>query len=166
MARASKAKLYNEKSFSITFTSDIEAQLKAFADSVGDQVLRPAAFKAATVLYEEIHRNVPVNSGLLKSAIYRFREKQNTQYQSVFNVGVNKVKAPHWHWLEHGHWQVYQTVFNKETGTFHTLKNRPLATPVFIPAKPYLRPSFDSKYNEALKAGFDEINKRIKEYKP
>ena len=108
---------------------------------------------------------VPKDSGTLKSAIYRWREKSETHInntvRSVFNVGPNKRIARHWWLVEHGHWQTRVVYFNKKkqqwmTGGF-------LKTPYPVAAQPYIRPTYDSKIKVALQAGLAEMQRRIKD---
>ena len=163
MARRSQAKLYNSKRMSISFESNLRKKLEVIGDRIIDEACRPAAYAAVTVLYDEMRIRVPVGEGLLKSAIYRWRDKSETNVenigQSVFYVGVNKRKAPHWWWIENGHYQ-YKYVAKNEQGEYYTTKDK-RPQPKYIPAKPYLRPSIDAKMGEALKAGYKELQVRI-----
>lgn len=154
----SRARQFDKDSFSISFDNNIEQGLnKLFADA-SNELYRPAAYAAATVLYNEVVTRVPERTGKLKSAIYRFREKQDTDDKSIFYVGVNKRKAPHWWLIEHGHFQQKQALLID--GKWVTL-DRPLANPRYVPAKPYFRPSVDAKMQDALQAGISEFKKRF-----
>ncbi len=126
----------NKESFSIAFTGDITAQLEAYAENVKD-TFRPAAFAGATVLYDEMRLRVPVKSGGLRDAIFRYRLKENSnKNESVFFIGVNHIKAPHWHFFE--------------LGTRH------------MAAKPFIRPTYDAKIAQAAEAATNEIKERLK----
>lgn len=160
MARRSQAKLYNASTFSIEFDSNIKEKLEKFAGDVVNEALRPAAYAAVTVLYDEMRIRVPVGEGLLKSAIYRWREKDDIGEQAIFYAGVNKRKAPHWWWIEHGHFQ-YHTVVRLENGDFITLKNKPLPQPKYVPAKPYIRPTADAKIGAAMDEAMKVLKQRL-----
>lgn len=155
---ANNARQFSSDTFAIALNGDIQGQLKKFFVDAADKVYRPAAYVASTVLYDEVVQRVPERTGKLKSAIYRYREKQDTQDKAIFYVGVNKRKAPHWWLIEHGHWQRRQAILLN--GRWVTLKN-PLANPKYVPAQPYFRPSIDAKMNEALQAGLTEFKKRF-----
>lgn len=160
MARRSQARLFNAKTFSVEFDSNIKEKLDKFAGDLVNEALRPAAYAGVTVLYDEMRIRVPVGEGLLKSAIYRWRDKDNIGEQAIFYVGVNKKKAPHWWWMEHGHYQ-YHTVIKLDSGEYITLKNKPLPQPKYIPAKPYIRPTVDAKMGEALEVAKTVLTERL-----
>lgn len=160
MARRSQARLFNSQSFSIEFDSNIKEKLEKFAGDFVNEALRPAAYAGVTVLYDEMRIRVPVDEGLLKSAIYRWREKDNIGEQAIFYAGVNKQKAPHWWWIENGHFQYHQVV-KLENGDFITLKNKPLPQPKYIPAKPYIRPTADAKLGEAMNVAINTLRERL-----
>lgn len=123
----------------------VEAKLK---NNIGDSlkglqgeelksILFSGASAMAKVIYDDILNNpsFPEKSGLLKSAIYRAHSKDNsTDKKITYHVGVNKGKAPHWHWIEFGNSR--------------------------IPAQPYIRPAAD-KMSEAVAAGMSRIAERI-----
>lgn len=163
--RSRKAQTFDKETFAMQLDSGITAALKALSDNFVNQVCRPAAFVASTVLYDEMRLRVPKDSGTLKSAIYRWREKSETHInntvRSVFNVGPNKRIARHWWLVEHGHWQIYQVYWNEEKQAWRTSKKL-LAAPRYVAAQPYIRPTYDSKIKVALQAGLAEMQRRIK----
>lgn len=116
-------------------TGDITAQLAAYGDKV-KATFRPACFEAATVIYDEMKIRAPVESGGLKNAIFRYRLKENNKNESVFFIGVNHIKAPHWHFFE--------------LGTRH------------MAARPFIRPSYDSKIAKAAQRATEVIRERLK----
>lgn len=123
----------------------VEAKLK---NNIGDtlkglqgeeltSILFSGAAAMANVIYTDIIDNpsFPEKTGLLKSAIYRTHAKDNsTDRKIAYHVGVNKKKAPHWHWVEFGNSR--------------------------IPAQPYIRPAAD-KLGEAVDAGMKRIAERL-----
>jgi len=117
---------------------DFANALKEAERNISERVLVAGAAAMAKVIYDDIQNNpsFPEKSGLLKSAIYRTLSKDNsTENKAVYHVGVNKRKAPHWHWLEFGNSR--------------------------IPAQPYIRPAFD-KIGEAIEAGKARMAERLK----
>lgn len=125
----------SKSSVSFELTGDITSQLEAYADKVKD-TFRPACFAGATVLYDEMRLRAPVKSGGLKNAIFRYRLKENNNNESVFFIGVNHIKAPHWHFFE--------------LGTRH------------MAARPFIRPTYDAKIAQAAKRASDVIAERLK----
>lgn len=126
----------SKSSVSFELTGDITSQLEAYADKVKD-TFRPAAFAGATVLYDEMRIRVPVKSGGLKDAIFRYRLKENSSKdEAVFFIGVNHFKAPHWHFFE--------------LGTRH------------MAAKPFIRPTYDAKIAQAAEKATAVIRERLR----
>jgi len=156
---AKVAKLHEQDSFSVSFNRDLQAQLQAFSDNFVNDVLRPAAYAAATVLYDEMRLRVPEKTGALKASIYRWREKQDNN-RAIFYVGVNKRKAPHWHLIEYGHYQIYRVYWNAEVQDWRTIRQL-LPTPIFSPARPYVRPTFDAKYKTAIDTAMRVVEEKV-----
>jgi len=125
----------SKSSVSFAMTGDITAQLNAYADKV-KATFRPAAFEAATVIYDEMRIRAPFKDGGIKDAIFRYRVKDNSKVESVFFIGVNHIKAPHWHFFELG--------------------------TRFMAARPFIRPSYDAKIAKAAQRATDVIRERLK----
>lgn len=152
MARyKSQATKHTRDTVSAALGGDIAGDLAKFTEAIQGKAARAGAFAAATVLYDEMSVRVPTDEGTLKGALYRWHdEDQSADGKQVFAVGVNKRKAPHWHLVEYGHWRHYRLI--KIGDAWVTLRNRPLDTPEWVPASPYIRPSFDAKISSALLA--------------
>lgn len=142
--------------------SGLNVQLDGFVALQGKAVLDAAA-ASAQVLYDEMRVRVPQRTGTLYSAIFRFHdERRSTATKKIYLVGVRKREARHWALIEYGHWRTHAAILD-DSGKWITLKNRPLATPVWVPAKPYIRPSYDAKIGAALEAGKRRYGERLKE---
>lgn len=163
MARRSQSKQYSVDSFSINIDKSLTNKLDQVFENFADDVMRPGAFAASTVIYDEMQLLVPEKTGQLKSAIYRYREKNGSGNEAIFYIGPNKRKAPHWSLVEHGHFQIYQVYFDPKIDDYRTNVKQPLAVPKLVPAQPYIRPTFDAKISQALQAGLDEMHKRLGE---
>lgn len=129
------------ESFSIRFDS---AGLDAGLDELlaaAQQNARPAAQVGAQVLYDEARLRCPVESGpprklksgsmsrpgLLKSSIYQTYSKDNSGAdRATYHISWNYRKAPHGHLVEFGTSRA--------------------------PAHPFLRPAFDARKDDALRA--------------
>lgn len=127
-----------------------------------EEALRPAAQAGAQVFYDEMLQRVPVAEGVLRDSIYQFHlDRKSSESRHVYVVGPNKSKAPHWHLVEFGHWQPYEVVVID--GQFKTLKDRPLPEPVFVPARPYIRPTLDATATQALEAMRERYTQALRE---
>lgn len=137
-----------------SFKFDSEKMVKAIKAYHGDvkHSMRSAALAGAKVLYEDMIPRVPVSKaprkvksktyypGTLRKSIYHaFSEPKSSGTRAVYHIGPNKRKAPHWHLIEYGHW-------TKKVG-----KRGPLQ-PKWVPAKPYIRPTWDAKGPAAVEA--------------
>ena len=108
---------------------------------------RPAAQAGAEVLYQAVLRNVSAlgrKTGNLASSIYQaFSEENSTQTVAgyslaTYHVSWNHRKAPHGHLVEFGHIQKYKVYLGKD-GRWYTNKKAPLASPVQVAARLFVR---------------------------
>lgn len=123
----------------LDMTDDIEAMFDKLEQKVQTQVLFSGAAAAAKVFYEEVQSQASrhVKTGLLYSAIYRkYSPEKSTPGRIVYNISVNKAKAPHWHFLEYG-----------------TSRQ---------PAYPYIRPAW-ARANYAMRVGIKRMGERMQE---
>jgi HK97 gp10 family phage protein len=133
--------------------ADLSRDLKILSKAESRQVLRRAVRAGAELVAEEVANTAPVQTGKLKRNIVVLFGKgaQDTAVAGVHIRGVNpdtgnsdnKMKAAspnnafYWRFLEEG-----------------TSK---------MSAKPFVRPAFDSKQEEASKAAFEEMLKALDE---
>ena len=156
--------------------NDAETALNQFIGHIREKVLRSATYAGAKVLYDEMCQRTQAatpniygqGTGQLKEAIYHWHDdKQSGLNKQVYVIGVNKKKAPHWHLIEYGHWQIY-AVYRGSDNRFYTLKmhGKPVMSrnPKKIPAYPYIRPTFDAKSKSALDAVSKKMAEKLKEY--
>ena len=147
----------------MSMTSSASGALAQFAAEIRSKALRPAAHAGAEIMYREMRLRVPVHEGQLYSAIYQWHDdKRSTDTRQVYVVGPNKVKAPHWHLVEYGHWRVNKVV--RVGGRLIATKER-LETPVWVPAKPYARPAFDARVQAAVQAMLKRLKERVDDIK-
>lgn len=130
---------------------------------VGDAAAaaRPAAQAGAQVLYEQVKANVAGirrKTGNLAASIYQaYNDKRSTAGGAQsYTVSWNTRKAPHALLVEYGHLQRYEVTRDPKTGRFITHRDRPLAAPIQIPAKPFLRPAISAmpRAEAAMRAEF------------
>lgn len=126
------------------------------ADAAIQEAARPAAQAAAQVLYDEVNRNVGKlkrKTGNLARSIYQAYSPDNSRDggQQTYHVSWNARKAPHGHLVEFGHLQRYEISYDPNTRRFTTHKDRPLAQPKQVAARPFLRPAM-AKFPQAQEA--------------
>lgn len=139
--------------------SEALAQLR---EDLHEKALRSAVHAGAKVLFDELRVRVPVDQGTLHGAIYEWRDvRQSKDSRQVYAVGVNKSKAPHWFNVEYGHWRV-NVVVRGPGGRVLATRER-LQAPVWVAAHPYLRPTWDSRANDALQAMRKRLGERVAE---
>lgn len=136
-------------------------------DQMSEEVvaaIRPAAQAGAELLYRQVKRNVAaigVKTGNLQRSIYQVYSKRASRKDlAVYHVSWNPRKAPHGHLVEYGHLKRYVTVIDKRTGQWITLKKRPLAAPVQVGARPFVRPA-QAQFAAALNAAQEELFNRL-----
>lgn len=118
---------------------NVTAALDKFSAEIREKVAFSGAAAMAQAVYDEVQQNVPVDTGLLKSAVYQVHSpEKSTEDLKTYRVSYNKRKAPHGHLVEFGTSRA--------------------------PAHPFLRPAFD-KIGNAIKAGKERMAQRIEEIK-
>ncbi len=86
-------------------TGDLDGALAAFESKVRERVLRAGAGAMSNVIYNEVKANTArhVVTGKMYEAVYQFHvEAKSGADVQTYHVGINKSKAPHWHFLEFG----------------------------------------------------------------
>lgn len=140
-----------------------DAQIDNFAQRA-DAAARPAAQAMAQVLYDEVRRNVSRikrHTGKLASSIYQAYSQDNSGVgRATYHVSWNARKAPHGHLVEFGHLQRYEVTYDPATKRFTTHRDRPLAQPKHVAAKPFVRPAI-AKMDAARAAGRAEFLRRL-----
>lgn len=131
----------------------------------GGQVLRDAAkgFAPTGVEEEQAIRQFggSLNPGALEDAIYlAYNEKLSTSSKFTYSISWNHIKAPHGHLVEFGYLMQYTVIFSKEKG-WQTYKDKPLATPKWVPGTPFLSRAYDTSlgiaYSAAIARGRYEL---------
>lgn len=136
--------------------------LRSYTAAVRDQALRPAARAGALVLYTEMRARVSVGEGKLKASIYHWHDDaRSVDGRQIYLVGPNKKKAPHWFNVEYGHVRV-NVVFKGEDGKLHPTAVR-LRVPQWVPASPYIRPTWDAGKALAVRAMRRRLVERLRE---
>ena len=139
--------------------SAFERDMEALAERA-EKAARPAAQAGAQVIYERVKANVAAlgrKTGNLDSAIYQaFSANNSGEGKATYHVSWNPTKAPHGHLVEWGYIKRWQSIMIN--GKWVTLKNRPLAAPVQVPGKAFMRRAKDAipMAEEAMRVTFLE----------
>lgn len=130
--------------------------LAQIGEQVQEKVLRSGLHAGARVLYDELKHRAP---GSLADAVYEYHDvRRSRDGRQIYIVGVNKRQAPHWFNVEYGHWRVNVVYRDATTGKIIPTQQR-LPRPVWTPAHPYLRPTWDSQAGAAI----DAVQRRMAE---
>ena len=136
--------------------------VRALKDKFQESTLRSAAHAGAEVFYDEMKLRAPVDQGTLRDSVYRWHDDAYSKDgKQRYVIGPNKSKAPHWHLVEFGHWRV-NVVTRLPNGQIVATTER-LKDPVWVPAAPFIRPTFDAKVQMAIAAAKARLGEGIKE---
>lgn len=144
-------------------TSGVERWLDELGAEAEDAV-RPAAQAGADVVYAEVKRNaarLKRHTGNLERSIYQaFSDDNSAPARATYHVSWNARKAPHGHLVEYGHLQRYEVTYDPNTRRFTTHKDRPLAAPKLVAARPFVRPAV-AAFPRAMEAAKAELFRRL-----
>lgn len=145
----------------VRIRGSLSAAVRKLGEDVQEKALRSAVRAAAVVLYDEMRARVPVVSGGLRASIYQFHDdKRSVDGRQIYLVGPNKKRAPHWFVVENGHWRVNRVVITNGRAVF--TKER-LPHPVWVPAQPYIRPTWDAVSGQLVGAMQRRLVERLRE---
>lgn len=132
------------------------------------KVLQKALAAGARPIVAEARNLAPVQSGVLRKSIYSGRDRKNstaTLEQRLIAVRSGKrfqkagKDAFYWRWVEFGRGEITagksRILFNKRTNEAFGKTVRA------VPAKPFLRPAFQTRRNEAVGKIRDTLAKEI-----
>lgn len=156
-------------------TSEWDAALAKLTGAWRVSLARSMAVAGGSVLRDEAKRQVSVESGKLRDSIYlAFKDGLSNEKQVVYSVTWNSKKAPHGHLVEFGHWR-YNRIINgypqkslingKTSGRGPQDHGGPgaLEVPIWVAAKPFLRPAFDAAHKRAQEAVIQRGRQRLPE---
>jgi hypothetical protein len=138
--------------------NDLDAVIDGKEQKLLENV-RPAAQAGAEILYRAVLGNVQAlgrKTGNLADSIYQAFSKDNSPAgKAVYHVSWNAKKAPHGHLVEFGHIQKFKAYVGRD-GRWYTNKNAPLASPVQVAARPFIRPAM-ALFPQAQQAMADRL---------
>lgn len=131
---------------------------------VKESLSRRMLVEGGVLLRDEAKMRVPVSKGpytdtsrgshspgSLRNAIYLAYDTDVSR-GNIFQYKVtwNDKKAFWGKFIEFGYWRTH--VINRGAdGKWYTRKDLPLAQPIWVPARPFLRPTLDAKGNAAIR---------------
>lgn len=151
-------------------TGDMLSGLDKLVAAAGESALRATGVAGARVFQEEAIRRVPVDTGTIKRNIIikRAEEKSSGAEKQTYLVTVrtgkhgNEGDAYYWRFVEGGHkivprkpenvtWKVHREAMALEYGSSR------------VPAKPFIRPAFESMKRAAVEAMKARLREKLKE---
>lgn len=133
-------------------------------EAVQGKALQGALREAAKPIVTEARQRAPVKTGRLRKAIYSFRDRASRRTREARLISVRSGKkfkardAYYWKWIEFGH-GVIRLKHRRKGGKGQVSKS--LGTPAkgffgkevqAVPARPFMRPAFESRKYQALEA--------------
>lgn len=140
--------------------SEWKAALTKLKGPQKESIARRMAVAGARVLRDEARVNAEIadnkegvpRRGLLADMIYAaYDQRASAKGEFSYNVSWRRGLggANHGHLVEFGHWRTH-VVYKAADGEWYSDPKRPLATPVWVAARPFLRPAYDSKVRVAI----------------
>lgn len=161
--------------FDVPGLADMLAELSRLPEVMQRRVVRGAVATGCSVIRREVAARAPEFTGdvaqghpppgTLKRAVYQARlVDQCTGTAEVWTVGVRAGKrqradAFYARWVEYGHYT--RTPAGPGTRAARRAVARASGTARWVPARPYFRPAFDAKRNEAMQAMQDYITENL-----
>ena len=145
---------------------ELAERLRSFGPKLARNGLRAAVSAAAQVIRKEAQDRVPVDTGLLRSEIYRKQiREQSSDTKQTYYVGVRKYKKKYAN-TKHNIRKGRITQSGKSLKTYETQdafywRFLEFGTPKMA-ARPFMRPAFESKKNEAVERMKEKLAERIK----
>lgn len=169
------------QAITVTGLDQLQRALQQLPERLAKNVLRGAVAAGAKVIRDEARRRAPIYNGpdgtvprgVIRRAIYASSSRQLTtalsqgyivnvrsgkKYQAVGKKGRNADAffAP---WVEYGHYVVPRrpsgVTVRAHRAIYRTSKGQ------FVAPRPFMRPAFESKKEEALKVIKDYLTQRI-----
>lgn len=130
--------------FEVEGLKELQEKLRALGPKVARNALRSAVNAGAQVVRKEVQARAPIDTGTLRRAIYikQIRELSN-EFQQTFYIGVRRGKK--YQKKKMDAWYAMMVEFGTSK----------------MPAKPYIRPAFESKKVEAAARIKEKLMERI-----
>lgn len=127
---------------------ELAAALREMPEKIAEKVLRSAVASGASEVKKEVVRRAPTLSGALKVNVFFKRERTETSQRQVYIVGVKRGQAKYAKTKKNVRLGRAGKTYNNDGGTFYW-KFAEFGTSR-QPAKPFVRPAFESQKNKAI----------------
>lgn len=152
------------------FDAGIKLALSKMSEALGEETLRSAGYAGAKVFKDEMIARVPVDKGVIKRNIIVVRAKEKSKgnemqiYYATVRTGKQNTEgdAFYWRWVEQGH-KIVRRRKAKESMKAARAASEIEYGNARVPAKPFMRPSWDAKKEEALEAVRIQLRTKIAE---
>jgi hypothetical protein len=153
-----------------------EHALQQLGGPAKESLARSMAVAGGKVLRDEAKARAPVDSGRLRASIYlAYKTDRSTGDRQIYSVSWNSGHlggAPHGHLIEFGHWRYNKIVNGVPQRSLRAGLKRgrgpqdhegpgALDVPVWVPARPFLRPALDAAGARAAEAMFARGRERL-----
>lgn len=136
-------------SFKITGAKELQKKLRELGPKIEKKVMRQALRAGAKIIQAEAKKLAPVDSGELRAGIKVRAVKKRKPGQVRIRVSTGEDDAFYGFFVEYGYMK--QETRRLPDGKIISLK-RGQGTPTFVPPRPFVRPAFETKKEEATKA--------------
>ncbi len=153
-------KAFQKSAFQIEGWKEIEKELKRIGDEAG-LVLEDAVQAGAEIIRQQASDNAPVDEGDLANAI-EIKTIHNDEQGVVVIIGADYKEAPHSHLVEFGTEE--HLIPTDDTNVVLKILGRLIRKQIKHPGatpKPFLRPAFDEKIEEAEAAVAEELKRAL-----
>ena len=157
-----------EQTIQLTGFTELAAALRELPQRVAKNALRAAVNAGASVIKKQVVQNAPEDTGLLKKEIYQkqIREKSGDFRQTYF-VGVRTYK------MKYANTRANRRK-SRVTQAGESLKTYDINAAFYwryvefgtskMTAKPFIRPAFEAKKEDAVEAIRTKLDERIQKY--
>jgi HK97 gp10 family phage protein len=145
--------------FRIEGLQELDRQLRALPERVAGNALATAVSAGARVIRNEAIARAPVDTGALKSQIFIKRLRSSSQSEKTSLIGVRGGLAKYANTKKNIRSGKAGQTYKTDGKTFYW-KFIELGTSK-MPAKPFLRPAFDTKEQDAVSAITEKLDQRI-----
>lgn len=145
------------------YSSDVDAALDKLGAAMGETALRAAAYEGADIIRTEVVQRAPVRTGLLKSdaIVKRLEEKSDGNERQTYLVTIRTGRRAYANNARNrqknragGSYRV-TAAFYWRFIEFGTSK---------MPARPFMRPAFDSSRKTAQEAIKNKLRDRLRQF--
>lgn len=146
----------------VTGLKELQYALNQLPKEIQARPLRSAVSAAAKVIADDVKVDVPVDTGTLKSAVYRYRSRRNsTTGRETFFVGIRGGKARYANTARNRSKGLVGKTYKTQGEAFYW-RFLEFGTNK-MPARPFLRPAFEANKQKAVEVMKERLAKAIQD---